>query len=53
MLRDILLSQYLVHEFAEYFKDLSFEELDDLAASWKIENLVVREDLVKRLAAYV
>ncbi len=53
VLRDILLSRYLVYEFAEYFRDLSFEELDELAASWKFENLVVREGLVKRLAAYV
>lgn len=46
VLRDILLSQYLVHEFAEYFKDLSFEELDELAASFKLENLEVRQELV-------
>ncbi|CAM1501293.1 Fc.00g104550.m01.CDS01 [Cosmosporella sp. VM-42] len=49
VLRDILLSQYLAYEFAEYFKGLSFGELDELAASFKLENLVVREELVEIL----
>ncbi|RFU30818.1 hypothetical protein B7463_g5525, partial [Scytalidium lignicola] len=49
VLRDILLSQYLTQEYAEYFKDLSFEELDEMAASFKLENLVIREELVKTL----
>jgi aryl-phospho-beta-D-glucosidase BglC (GH1 family) len=49
VVRDILLSQYLVDEFAEYFKDLSFDELDEMAASFKLENVVVREELVTTL----
>lgn len=53
VLRDILLSQYLTEEYAEYFRDLSFEELDELAASFKCENLVVREELVKTLREWI
>ncbi|UKZ79189.1 hypothetical protein TrVFT333_006939 [Trichoderma virens FT-333] len=49
VLRDMLLSQYLTYEFAEYFKDLSFEELDELAGSFKLENMVVRNELVEIL----
>lgn len=49
VLRDILLSQYLVHEFAGYFAGLSLEELDEMAASFKLENMVVREELVQAL----
>jgi aryl-phospho-beta-D-glucosidase BglC (GH1 family) len=49
VLRDMLLSQYLTNEFAEYFEDLSFEELEEMAASFKFENTVVRKQLVEIL----
>ncbi|KAG8927008.1 hypothetical protein FRC02_008536 [Tulasnella sp. 418] len=45
LLRNILLSEELYPEYAAYFKDLSFEELDELAASFKFENCVQREGL--------
>lgn len=38
VLRNILLSEELYGEYAAYFKDLSLEELDELAASFKFEN---------------
>lgn len=52
VLRDILISQYLTYEYAEYFKDLSFEELDEMAASFKFENTQKREELNRYLAEY-
>ncbi|KAG8913346.1 hypothetical protein FRC01_004591 [Tulasnella sp. 417] len=45
VLRNILLSEELYPEYAEYFKDLSFEELEELAASFKFENCVQRQGL--------
>jgi endoglucanase len=39
------MSEELYPEYAEYFKDLSFEELDELAASFKFENCVQRQGL--------
>ncbi|KAK9469160.1 glycoside hydrolase [Lipomyces arxii] len=48
--REILLSSYLAYEFADLFAGLSMEELDQLAASFKIENCVKRELLNKYLA---
>jgi hypothetical protein len=44
-LRNILLSEELYPEYAEYFRDLSLEELDELAASFKFENCKQREGL--------
>ncbi|KAK9452709.1 glycoside hydrolase family 5 protein [Dipodascopsis uninucleata] len=40
--REILLSTYLSYEFASLFMDLSYEQLDDLAASFKFENCIKR-----------
>lgn len=53
VLRDVLLSQYLAWEFAEYFRDLSFEELDDLAASFKFENVKHRDELIQHLKNWI
>ncbi|KAA8900758.1 hypothetical protein TRICI_006137 [Trichomonascus ciferrii] len=52
VLRDMLLSQYLTYEFADYFRDLSFEDLDELAASFKFENVEKRDELNGYLAKY-
>ncbi|CRK45799.1 hypothetical protein BN1723_001142 [Verticillium longisporum] len=43
---------YMVQEWADYFKDRTFEELDALAASWKIENCLQRERLNELLKLY-
>jgi hypothetical protein len=53
VLRDVLLSQYLGWEFADYFRDLSFEELDELAASFKFENVMHREELIQYLKNWI
>ncbi|KAG8894347.1 hypothetical protein FRB99_001344 [Tulasnella sp. 403] len=45
MLRNILLSEELYPEYAEYFKDLSFDDLDAMAASFKFENCIQRQGL--------
>lgn len=45
VLRNILLSEELYPEYAEYFKDLSFEDLEEMAASFKFENCVQRQGL--------
>jgi len=45
ILRNILLSEELYPEYAAYFKDLSIEQLDDLAKSFKYENCVQRDEL--------
>jgi len=45
VLRNILMSEELYPEYAAYFADLSFEELDELAASFKFENCVQRQGL--------
>lgn len=49
---EMLFSQYAQHEYANYFKGLSFEQLDELAASFKFENLVKRESLNEILKRY-
>jgi hypothetical protein len=51
VLNEMLLSEYLGFEMAELFKDKSFEELDALAASFKLENCVMREGLNSILRA--
>jgi aryl-phospho-beta-D-glucosidase BglC (GH1 family) len=53
LLRDTLLAQFLTAEFASYFEGMSFEELDEMAASFKFENCVVRETLVNELKASI
>jgi len=47
--RSILVAEYLVPEWASHFKGLSFEQLDELAASFKYDNCVKREGLNKIL----
>lgn len=49
---NILLAEFLVQEWADYFQGKSFEELDELAASFKFENCVQRESLNKALVAH-
>ncbi|KAG9043304.1 hypothetical protein FS837_009767 [Tulasnella sp. UAMH 9824] len=45
LLRNILLSEELYPEYAAYFQDLSFEDLEEMAASFKFENCVQRQGL--------
>jgi hypothetical protein len=45
VIRETLLSEYLGLEMAEYFMDKSEDELDELAASFKLENCRVRDSL--------
>ncbi|KAG8893517.1 hypothetical protein FRC00_010416 [Tulasnella sp. 408] len=45
VLRNILLSEELYPEYAAYFQDLSFEDLEEMAASFKFENCVQRQGL--------
>lgn len=52
VLRDILMSDYLLDEFASYFKDLSFDDLEEMAASFKFENIETRDTLNKYLSEY-
>ena len=50
--RNMLLAEYLVQEWADHFVGLSFEELDALAASFKLENCVQRDELNKTLVEF-
>lgn len=45
VLREMLLSEALVDEYASYFVGLSDEQLDEVAASFKFENCLQREEL--------
>ncbi|EON95663.1 putative endoglucanase c protein [Phaeoacremonium minimum UCRPA7] len=51
-IRGITLAEYMIPEWADYFKGKSFEELDELAASWKYENCLQRERLNQVLGLY-
>lgn len=51
-IRGITLAEYMIPEWADYFKDKTFEELDELAASWKYENCMQRERLNELLKLY-
>jgi hypothetical protein len=51
VLREMLFSEILTWEYASYFKDKTMEELDELAASFKLENCVKREGLNEILRA--
>ncbi|KAF5232583.1 hypothetical protein FAUST_8615 [Fusarium austroamericanum] len=51
-IRGITLAEYMIPEWADYFKDKSFEELDELAASWKYENCIQRGRLNEILELY-
>lgn len=50
--RDMLLSQYYQHVYADLLAQLSLEELDELAACFKIENMCKREELNGILREY-
>lgn len=52
VLRDMLFSQYSQHEYADLFADLSYEDLDKLAASFKWENVEQRNELNEILREY-
>ena len=43
--RNILVSEFLVKEWAEHFKGKSKEELDEIAQSFKFENCLTRDGL--------
>ncbi|KAG8822653.1 Endo-1,4-beta-xylanase 5 [Serendipita sp. 399] len=45
LVRHILLSEYLVREWAEHFRGLDEGQLDELAASFKFENCARRDGL--------
>ncbi len=45
VLREMLMGEYLGFEMAELFREKTFEELDELAASFKLENCVKRSGL--------
>jgi hypothetical protein len=45
VLREMLMGEYLGFEMAELFRGKTFEELDELAASFKLENCVQRSGL--------
>ena len=47
--RNILVSEFLIKEWAEHFKGKSFEELDAIAQSFKFENCHTRDGLNKVL----
>lgn len=51
VIRELLVSELLTYEYASYFKDKSLAELDELAASFKLENCVKRDGLNKILQA--
>ncbi|OBT81321.1 hypothetical protein VE02_09846 [Pseudogymnoascus sp. 03VT05] len=51
-IRGITMAEYMIPEWADYFKDLSYEQLDELAASWKFENCVGRQRLNESPALY-
>lgn len=43
----IFFSEYLLPYFVKLFKNMSMREIDILLQSWKLENCIIREDLVK------
>ncbi|KAJ9660077.1 hypothetical protein H2198_002774 [Neophaeococcomyces mojaviensis] len=45
VVRECLMSEYLGWEFTELFRGLEYEELDELAACFKLENCLKREGL--------
>lgn len=49
VVRDMVMSELLTYEFASYFENKTLEELDELAASFKIENCLKRDGLNKIL----
>jgi hypothetical protein len=51
VIRETLMSEILTYEYASYFEGKSFAELDDLAASFKLENCLRRDGLNEILRA--
>jgi len=51
-IRGITMAEYMIPEWADYFEGLSFEQLDELAASWKFENCIGRQRLNDTLSLY-
>ncbi len=51
-IRGITMAEYMIPEWADYFRGKTFEELDELAASWKYENCRGRERLNELLKLY-
>jgi len=51
VVRNELLSEFLVPEWARYFGGLSLEELEDLGKSFALENCVLRKELNRVLKA--
>lgn len=51
-IRGITLAEYMIPEWADYFTGLDFEQLDELAASWKFENMIGRQRLNETLSFY-
>jgi hypothetical protein len=49
VVRDMLMSELLTYEYASYFENKTMEELDELAASFKLENCLKRDGLNKIL----
>jgi len=49
---NILIAEFLVKEWAEYFRGKTEAELDELAASFKFENCVQRKKLNEYLVAH-
>ncbi|KAK4554312.1 endo-1,4-beta-glucanase [Recurvomyces mirabilis] len=49
VVRELLVSELLTYEYASYFEGMTMEELDDLAASFKLENCLKRDGLNKIL----
>jgi len=50
--RSILVAEFLVKEWAEHFRDMDEEQLDELAQSFKFENCLKREGLNKVLTEH-
>lgn len=51
-IRGITMAEYMIPEWADYFRDKSVEELDALAASCKFENCMIRDELNTKLKLY-
>lgn len=50
VIRECLLSEYMVGEMAELFRGKTEAELDELAGAFKFENCVLRKDLTRILS---
>ena len=50
--RNILVSEYMVKQWAEHFRGMEEAQLDELAQSFKFENCLKREGLNKVLTEY-